>query len=57
LARGSLRLSFGRNSSVDDANELLVKLPKIIERLRALSPNVMEPSSDWIEWLQHSDQP
>ena len=56
LARGSLRLSFGRNSSVDDANELLVKLPKIIERLRALSPNVMEPSSDWIEWLQHSGQ-
>ena len=57
LARGSLRLSFGRNSSVDDANELLVKLPKIIERLRALSPNVMEPSSDWIEWLQRSDHP
>ena len=56
LARGSLRLSFGRNSNVDDANKLLVKLPKIIERLRALSPNDMEPSPDWIEWLHQSDQ-
>jgi cysteine desulfurase len=51
LARGSLRLSFGRNSSVDDAQELLLKLPKVIERLRALSPNIMEPSPDWTEWF------
>lgn len=51
LARGSLRLSFGRNSSVDDANELLLKLPAVIERLRALSPNIMEPSADWTEWF------
>ena len=51
LARGSLRLSFGRNSSVEDANELLLKLPAVIERLRALSPNIMEPSADWTDWF------
>jgi hypothetical protein len=41
---------------MEDANQLLLKLPKIIERLRALSPNNMELSPDWIEWLQQSDQ-
>ncbi|MEE2875838.1 MAG: aminotransferase class V-fold PLP-dependent enzyme, partial [Chloroflexota bacterium] len=56
LARGSLRLSFGRNSSVDDAHELLLKLPKVVERLRALSPNIMEPSPEWTEWFQLSEQ-
>ena len=56
LARGSLRLSFGRNSSVADAHELLLKLPKVIERLRALSPNIMEPSPEWNEWFQLSEQ-
>jgi len=38
LARGSLRLTLGRENTTDDVDRLLTILPEIITRLRAMSP-------------------
>ncbi len=38
IAHGSLRLTLGRATSEGDVDFVLEKLPKIVERLRAMSP-------------------
>jgi cysteine desulfurase len=38
LARGSLRLTLGRENTVEDVDYVLAVLPGILEKLRALSP-------------------
>ncbi|MCL2375876.1 MAG: cysteine desulfurase NifS [Defluviitaleaceae bacterium] len=38
LAHGSLRLSFGRETTKDDLDKLAEILPQIVERLRSMSP-------------------
>ncbi len=38
IAHGSLRLTLGRQTSEDDIDFVLQELPKIVERLRAMSP-------------------
>jgi cysteine desulfurase len=37
-ARGALRFSFGLGSTSEDLDTLMEHLPKIVERLRAMSP-------------------
>lgn len=37
-ARGSLRITFGRENTAADVETLLTKLPPIVEKLRALAP-------------------
>jgi len=39
LARGSLRFSLGRSTSEEDIHRVLDVLPRIVERVRALSPS------------------
>jgi len=52
LARGSLRLSLGRDSSEADVERLLAVLPGVVERMRALSPvPVTEVPEAWRPWL------
>ena len=52
LARGSLRLTLGRENDDADVDRLLAELPPIVERMRALSPvPVTEPPDDWRPWL------
>ncbi|MHB1653410.1 MAG: cysteine desulfurase NifS [Desulfitobacteriaceae bacterium] len=38
IAHGSLRFSFGHQNSEDDVNYVLEQLPRIVERLRMMSP-------------------
>ncbi len=38
LARGSLRLTVGKDNTRDDVDRLLDTLPRIVERIRALAP-------------------
>ncbi len=38
IAHGSLRLSLGRENTMEDVDYILEKLPPIVERLRAMSP-------------------
>jgi cysteine desulfurase len=38
IAHGSLRLTLGKQTTEDDVNYVLEKLPPIVERLRAMSP-------------------
>jgi cysteine desulfurase NifS len=38
VAHGSLRFTFGRQNTEEDVNYVLEHLPKIVERLRAMSP-------------------
>lgn len=38
LARGSLRLTVGRDNTMDDIGRLLQVLPEVVERVRSLSP-------------------
>ncbi|MGI9168109.1 MAG: cysteine desulfurase family protein [Pyrinomonadaceae bacterium] len=38
LARGSIRFSFGKGNSVEDVDYVLSVLPRVVERLRKLSP-------------------
>ena len=52
LARGSLRLSLGRDSSKADVERLLKVLPGVVKRMRALSPvPVTELPDEWRPWL------
>ena len=52
LARGSLRLSLGRDSSKADVERLLEVLPSVVKRMRALSPvPVTELPDEWRPWL------
>ena len=54
LARGSLRLSLGRESSEADVERLLEVLPGVVERMRALSPvPVTEVPDAWRPWLSN----
>ena len=38
IAHGSLRLSLGRNNTMEEVEQVLKDLPVIVERLRAMSP-------------------
>ena len=52
LARGSLRLTLGRDNTEDDVDRLLEVLPGVVERMRALSPvPVTEVPLEWLPWL------
>ncbi|MEE2875907.1 MAG: cysteine desulfurase family protein [Chloroflexota bacterium] len=51
LARGSLRLSLGRETTKEAIESLLYALPNIVERLRALSPKQQTPPTEWKAWL------
>ena len=42
-ARGSLRLSLGKNNTMGDIDFILQRLPRIIKRLRAISPLGIKP--------------
>lgn len=49
LARGSIRFSFGKDNTEEDVEYVLEVLPRVVERLRELSPlnkppRVMEPA-------------
>ncbi|MFN8638780.1 MAG: cysteine desulfurase family protein [Dehalococcoidia bacterium] len=51
LARGSLRITLGRENAGGDVERLLMVLPPIVERMRALSPVKVEAPSEWGAWL------
>ena len=38
IAHGSLRLTIGRDNTQDEIDRVLEELPKIVSRLRAMSP-------------------
>ena len=38
LARGSIRFSFGKDNTAEDVDYLLEVLPRVVERLRKISP-------------------
>ena len=44
LAAGALRVSFGRPTTDADVDGLLAELPRVVERLRALSPTYVSSS-------------
>jgi len=39
IARGSLRVTVGRDSTIDEVDRLLEVFPRVVERLRAMSPH------------------
>lgn len=43
LARGSIRFSFGKDNTEEDVNHVLEVLPRVVEKLRQLSP--LSPSN------------
>ena len=49
-ARGSLRLTMGKWTTVEDIDKVLEALPRIVARLRAMSPLVKEKCG-WISYL------
>jgi len=49
-ARGSVRFSLGRWTSGEDVDKVVGALPRIVEKLRAMSPLVKE-KCDWINYL------
>ncbi len=52
LARGSLRFSFGRETTEADIDQLLAVLPPLVQRLRSLSPlHGARPPREWEPWL------
>ncbi len=44
LARGSLRLSLGKDNTMEEIERVLELLPPAVERLRALSPQARQPA-------------
>jgi cysteine desulfurase len=44
LARGSLRLTLGRDNTADDVDYVIGTLPDIVERLRRMSPVYAQPA-------------
>ena len=44
--RGAIRLSFSRENTVDDVDQVLKQLPEIITKVRALSPGWQEGRAD-----------
>jgi cysteine desulfurase len=44
LARGSLRLSLGKDNTMQEIERVLELLPRAVERLRALSPQFRQPA-------------
>ncbi len=51
LARGSLRITLGRENAERDVDRLLTVLPPIVERMRALSPVRVAAPPEWAPWL------
>jgi cysteine desulfurase len=49
-ARGSVRLTLGRWTSAEDVDRVVEALPRIVEKLRAMSPLVKERCG-WINYL------
>jgi len=49
-ARGSVRFTLGRWTSTEDIDKVVEALPRIVEKLRAMSPLVKE-KCDWINYL------
>jgi len=49
-ARGSVRFTLGRWTSGEDVDKVVEALPRIVEKLRAMSPLVKE-KCDWINYL------
>ena len=49
-ARGSVRFTLGRWTSVEDIDKVIEALPRIVEKLRAMSPLVKEKCG-WINYL------
>lgn len=49
-ARGSVRFTLGKWTSVEDIDKVMEALPRIIEKLRAMSPLVKEKCG-WINYL------
>ncbi|MCX5994313.1 MAG: cysteine desulfurase NifS [Chloroflexi bacterium] len=49
-ARGSVRFTLGRWTSEEDINKVVEALPRIVEKLRAMSPLVKEKCG-WINYL------
>jgi cysteine desulfurase len=49
-ARGSVRFTLGRWTSAEDINKVVEALPRIVEKLRAMSPLVKEKCG-WINYL------
>jgi cysteine desulfurase len=45
VARGSLRITLGRENTRADIDALMTKLPPIVEKLRRLSPLQRSPVS------------
>ena len=46
LARGSIRFSFGKDNTDEDVNYVLEVLPRVVEKLRQLSPLNKVPGSE-----------
>jgi len=49
-ARGSVRFSLGKGTSAEDIDKVVEALPRIVEKLRAMSPLVKEKCG-WINYL------
>ena len=46
LARGSIRFSFGKDNTAADVDYVLKVLPRVVEKLRELSPLNKVPNSE-----------
>jgi len=44
LARGSLRLTLGKDNTMEEVERVLDLVPRAVERLRALSPQSRQPA-------------
>jgi cysteine desulfurase len=49
-ARGSVRFTLGKWTSAEDIDKVVEALPRIVEKLRAMSPLVKEKCG-WINYL------
>ena len=57
LARGAIRFSFGKDNTEQDVNRVLEVLPRIVEKLRQLSPlnkvSSFKVQADPLERISH----